>query len=60
MPTKWGQILDDTEPLIRIDDREELIYMLAEAAEIEHNLMCGYLYGVWSLKRGEIDGLTPE
>ena len=34
--------------------------MLAEAAEIEHNVMCGYLYGVWSLKRGEIDGLTPE
>lgn len=48
------------EPKIRIDDREELIYMLCEAAEIEHNVMCGYLFGIWSLKRGEADGLTPE
>lgn len=50
----------DTEPRIRIGDREELIYMLAEAAAIEHNVMCCYLYGIWSLKRGERDGLTPE
>ena len=48
------------EPKIRIDDREELIYMLCEAAEIEHNVMCGYFYGIWSLKRGEMDGLSPE
>ncbi len=48
------------EPKIRIGDREELIYMLAEAAAIEHNVMCCYLYGIWSLKRGEQDGLTPE
>ncbi|HSG37146.1 MAG TPA: ferritin-like domain-containing protein [Paracoccaceae bacterium] len=49
-----------TEPQIRIGDREELVYMLAEAAAIEHNVMCGYLYGAWSLKRGERDGLTPD
>ena len=48
------------EPKIRIGDREELIYMLAEAAAIEHNVMCCYLYGIWSLKRGERDGLTPK
>lgn len=48
------------EPKIRIGDREELLYMLAEAAAIEHNVMCCYLYGIWSLKRGEQDGLTPE
>lgn len=47
------------EPKIRIGDREELLYMLAEAAAIEHNVMCCYLYGIWSLKRGERDGLTP-
>ena len=50
----------DEEPKIRIEDREELIYMLAEAAAIEHNVMCCYLYGIWSLKRGERDGLTKE
>lgn len=48
------------EPKIRIGDREELLHMLAEAAAIEHNVMCCYLYGIWSLKRGERDGLTPE
>ncbi|MGE0233381.1 MAG: ferritin-like domain-containing protein [Flavobacteriaceae bacterium] len=47
------------EPAIRVEDREELIYMLAEAAAIEHNVMCCYLYAIWSLKRGERDGLTP-
>ncbi|MCB1476082.1 MAG: CDGSH iron-sulfur domain-containing protein [Rhodobiaceae bacterium] len=48
------------EPAIRVEDREELIYMLAEAAAIEHNVMCCYLYAIWSLKRGERDGLTAE
>ena len=48
------------EPKIRIETREELIYLLAEASAIEHNLMCCYLYAAWSLKRGERDGLTPE
>jgi CDGSH-type Zn-finger protein/uncharacterized Fe-S cluster protein YjdI len=47
------------EPKIRIETREELIYMLAEAAAIEHSLMCCYLYAAWSLKRSEEDGLTP-
>ena len=36
------------------------VYLLAEAAAIEHNVMCCYFYGIWSLKRGEIDGLTPK
>ncbi len=49
-----------SEPKIRIDTREELIYLLAEAAAIEHNLMCCYLYAAWSLKRGERDGLSKE
>ncbi len=48
------------EPKIRIESREELIYLLAEASAIEHNLMCCYLYAAWSLKRGERDGLTAE
>ena len=52
--------MENEEPKIRIEDREELIYMLAEAAAIEHNVMCCYLYGIWSLKRGERDGLTKK
>lgn len=52
--------MSEEEPKIRIETREELIYLLAEAAAIEHNVMCCYLYGIWSLKRGEQDGLSSE
>lgn len=37
------------EPDIRIDHREALAYLLAEASEIEHGLMDCYLYAAWSL-----------
>lgn len=39
--------------------REQLLYWLHEAAEIEHHLMCCYLYAAFSLKRDE-PGWTPE
>jgi CDGSH-type Zn-finger protein/uncharacterized Fe-S cluster protein YjdI len=45
-----------TERAIHVDSREDLIYLLAEAAEIEHNLMCCYLFAAFSLK-DESDGL---
>ena len=32
--------------------REQLLHTLYEAAELEHNLMCTYLYAAFSLKRG--------
>lgn len=48
------------EPKIGIETREELIYLLGEAAAIEHNVMCCYLYGLWSLKSGERDGLKAD
>jgi hypothetical protein len=38
------------ERAIHVDSREDLIYLLAEAAEIEHNLMCCYLFAAFSLK----------
>src|SRR6516164_11030378 len=38
--------------------REILINALYEAAELEHNLMCTYLYAAASLKSGEADGLS--
>jgi CDGSH-type Zn-finger protein/uncharacterized Fe-S cluster protein YjdI len=49
-----------TEQPIVVDTREDLLYLLGEACEIEHNLMCCYLYAAWSLKRDEADGLTPQ
>jgi hypothetical protein len=45
---------------IRIETREELVYLLGEACEIEHGLMCEYLYAQFSLKRGVDEGVTPE
>jgi CDGSH-type Zn-finger protein/uncharacterized Fe-S cluster protein YjdI len=41
--------------------REVLINALYEAAELEHNLMCTYLYAAASLKGGAAEGLSaPE
>ncbi len=48
----------EPEPGIVIGTREQLLHLLAEAAEIEHTLMCSYLYAAFSLKhQGEV-GLT--
>mgnify|MGYP001060573013 CR=1 FL=1 len=44
---------------IVVQDREELIYLLCEAAEFEHTVMCSYLYAQWSLKRDASEGVTP-
>ncbi len=43
-----------------IEHREALIYMLCEAAELEHGIMCQYLYAAFSLKQSQEEGLTPE
>ena len=41
-----------------ITTREQLIHLLTEAAEIEHNLLCSYLYATFSLKRDGEGGLS--
>lgn len=43
-----------------IASREHLIHVLTEAAEVEHNLLCSYLYAAFSLKRPGEPGLTYE
>ena len=43
-----------------IEHREALIYMLCQAAELEHGIMCQYLYAAFSLKQSEDEGLTAE
>jgi Ferritin-like len=43
-----------------IEHREALIYMLCEAAEVEHGIMCQYLFAAFSLKQRTDEGLTPE
>src|ERR1700712_3644450 len=44
----------------RFADREAVLHALYEAAELEHNLMCTYLYAAFSLKDGASEGLNPE
>ena len=43
-----------------IEHREALIYMLCEAAELEHAIMCQYLFAAFSLKESEDEGLSPD
>ena len=45
--------LSAAENPIIIEDREELIFMLCEAAELEHMIMLQYLFAAFSLKRDE-------
>lgn len=40
--------------------REHLVHALYEAAELEHNLMCTYLYAAFSLKSSDSEGITAE
>jgi Ferritin-like len=43
-----------------IEQREALIYMLCEAAELDHAIMCQYLFAASSLKQGQEEGLTEK
>jgi CDGSH-type Zn-finger protein/truncated hemoglobin YjbI len=43
-----------------IEHREALIYMLCQAAELEHGIMCQYLYAAFSLKQSESEGLSQQ
>jgi len=44
----------------RLADREAVLHALYEAAELEHNLMCTYLYAAFSLRSGAEDGLAAD
>jgi hypothetical protein len=43
-----------------VGSREQLLHLLAEAAEIEHTLMCSYLYAAFSLKRAGEAGVSLD
>ncbi len=51
-----NEVRADT-PLLQ---REALVHALYEAAELEHNLMCTYLYAAASLRDGADEGLSAE
>jgi Ferritin-like len=49
-----------TEPPLRVESREQLVLLLGEACEIEHGLLCEYLYAQFSLKRSVDEGVTTD
>ena len=51
--------VDMAEPKVVVAHREDLWWMLAEACQLEHMIMCQYLFAEWTLK-DESDGLTAE
>jgi len=48
------------EPKLVVEHREQLWSLLVEAAQIEHMIMCQYLYACFSLKTEPDEGLTAE
>lgn len=42
-----------------VSSREQVLHQLYEAAELEHCLMCTYLYAAFSLKTDDADALAP-
>jgi CDGSH-type Zn-finger protein/uncharacterized Fe-S cluster protein YjdI len=45
---------------LSLPSREKLAHALCEAAELEHDLMCTYLYAAFSLKSGTEEGLSEQ
>jgi len=45
---------------IRAESREELVYLLSQASELEHGLMCEYLFAMFSLKRQAKEGPSTD
>ena len=43
---------------VRIENRAQLIYLLTEAAELEHGIMCCYMFTAFSMKRDVKEGIT--
>ena len=48
------------EPRVIVAHREDVWWLLSEAAQLEHMIMCQYLFAEFSLKQGTDEGLTAE
>jgi Ferritin-like len=47
-----------TEPPLPIDSREELVWLLTQACELEQGVLCEYLFALYTLKHHPQDGLS--
>ena len=53
-------VLKNMDNPIVIKSREQLMFMLCEAATLEHMIMCEYLFASFSLKRNVGEGITGD
>ena len=60
MGSGWQRTRAMTPQMAVPASREQVWGLLAEAAEIEHHLMCCYLYAAFSLKERADEDLQPD
>jgi len=45
---------------LRVASREEVVWLLTQACELEHGLMCEYMFAQFTLRRTQQEGLSAE
>jgi hypothetical protein len=60
VPTEVLSGVGAPEHPLGVEHRDQLIFLLREAAELEHGIMCQYLFAAFSLKQSVAEGLTAE
>jgi hypothetical protein len=60
VPLYPGATTTTTLPPLPVDSREQLVYLLTQASELEQGILCEYLFALYSLKRDPRDGLSGE
>jgi hypothetical protein len=60
VPLYPGATTTTTRPPLPVDSREQLVYLLTQASELEQGILCEYLFALYSLKRDPRDGLGAE
>ena len=63
-PAALGEFIhrafDMFEPPVRIENRTQLVFLLSEAAELEHGISCCYLFAGFTMKNTIDEGVTEE
>src|SRR4051812_9894717 len=60
LASRDGSARGHSEPVLKIEHRQALLYTLSKASELEHLIICMYLYTAFSLKREASEGLPEE
>ena len=60
MSSRVRDLPAESEPPIVVEHRQQLIYLLREAAELEHTILCEYLFAAFTMKQRTDEGLTAK